>query len=238
MKKRFYSMAGLLIVLMVLAACGSDTGGDDTAVDSAYPAEDTAVEEQEVVEDTGAEEQAASTGGDFVIVGGESSVRFLIDEVITGSQKTVVGETQSVEGTITADYANASAATISTITVDAGSFATDSSFRDKSIRNNILQSGQFPTITFTTTSISGLPDSVAVGDTVAVQVTGDLTIHGTTNQVTFDGSVTVVSDTELSGLLSLEITYADFGVQILRMPPDVASVADTVILEIEFVARK
>jgi polyisoprenoid-binding protein YceI len=89
---------------------------------------------------------------------------------------------------------------------------------------------------FTSTSISGLPASVTVGETYNVQITGNLTIHGVTQEVTFEGTITPVSDTRIEGTASLTITYGDFGVQILRLPEQVASVEDVTTLEIDLVA--
>jgi hypothetical protein len=55
--------------------------------------------------------------------------------------------------------------------------------------------------------------------------------------LTFDATVTPVSDTRLEGTASATIPYADFGISILRLPPQVASVEDTVTLEIQFAAE-
>ena len=74
---------------------------------------------------------------------------------------------------------------IGSITIDADNFVTDSGRRDSAIRRFVLQSGSYPVITFTPTAIEGVPASVAVGDTLSLQATGDLTIRKITRSETF-----------------------------------------------------
>jgi polyisoprenoid-binding protein YceI len=156
-----------------------------------------------------------------------SEARFYIDEVLLGNDKTVVGTTPGVTGEIQFDVASPQATTVGVITVDASQLATDDNRRNGQIQNRILESSseEFKFITFEPTSITGLPEAVAAGDTFNVQMIGNLTIHG----------VTVVSETELQGLGSTTILHADYGLSIPRVPM-VASVEDDVKLEIAFTA--
>jgi len=48
---------------------------------------------------------------------------------------------------------------------------------------------------FTFRKASGLPGSVAVGTVYQVEATGDMTMHGVTKELTFQGTVTPVSAT-------------------------------------------
>jgi polyisoprenoid-binding protein YceI len=164
-----------------------------------------------------------------------SEARFYIDEVLFGSDKTVEGITPDVAGEIQFDMANPAAATVSTITINARTLVTDDNRRNGQIQNRILQSAedQYQYITFEPTSISGLPETVAVGDTFNVQMTGNLTIRGTTLEKTFDVAVTVASETELTGLGTTTITHQEFDLSIPSVPI-VASVEDEVRLELAF----
>jgi polyisoprenoid-binding protein YceI len=166
-----------------------------------------------------------------------SEARFYIDEVLLGNDKTVVGTTPGVTGEIQFDIANLGATTVGIITVDASQLATDDNRRNGQIQNRILESSkdEFKFITFEPTSITGLPEAVAVGDSFNVQMTGKLTIHGVSKEQTFDVAVAVVSETELQGLGSATILHADYELSIPRVPI-VASVEDEVKLEIAFTA--
>lgn len=174
----------------------------------------------------------------FAIVGAESEVRFVVGEILNGNPNTVVGATNGVSGEIVADYANTTTAQVRTLIVDLSGLRTDNGFRNRAIHDFILQTGNpaYRTATFVQTAISGLPPSVEVGQRYAFQITGNLAIHGVTQEVTFEAAVTPVSATRLEGTAFTTVRYADFGVSILRLPPQVASVEEEVRLEIDFVA--
>jgi polyisoprenoid-binding protein YceI len=196
--------------------------------------------ENENAETESDDDQTATSGGvTLFIVPEESEARFIIDEVLSGADKTVVGTTTAVEGTITADEDNPQNVSVSAVKVDLSTLTTDSSFRNRAIRDFILQTGdpanQFAT--FEPTRYEGLPESVTIGEPFTFQITGDLTIHGVTREETFEVTLTPVSETRIEGTATLsDINYGDFGVQILRLPEQVASVEDTVTLEFSFVA--
>jgi polyisoprenoid-binding protein YceI len=60
-----------------------------------------------------------------------------------------------------------------------------------------------------TTAVTGLPATADVGAPFTFQVTGDLTILGTSAPVTFDMTVTPVSRTERTGSGAATVRYAD-----------------------------
>jgi len=222
-------VVGLAVLALALAACGSQP-------ESLPPAEEAPAEESPVEEPV---EEPASGGDVFQISTEESEARFIIEEVLNGADKTVVGTAaNSVTGEIVADYADTSSAQVSALRVDLSTLETDNNFRNRAIHEFILMTGdetnQFAE--FGSTAISGLPGSATVGESYPVQISGDLTIQGTTQAVTFEGTVTPVSETRLEGSASTTITYGDFGVAILRLPDQVASVEDTAVLEIDVVA--
>jgi len=171
----------------------------------------------------------------FQIVPTESSVRFIIDEILNGSPKTVIGETDQVAGQIEVNFAEPAASRVGQIQVNARTLTTDSNFRNRAINNAILQTGSYEFITFNPNSLSGLPASATVGDTFTFQVTGDLTIRDITQMVTFEVEITVVSESRLSGKASATIQRADYKLVIPEVP-SVAGVDEAVKLEIDFTA--
>ncbi len=175
----------------------------------------------------------------FVIDPSESEARFIINEVLNGSPNTVVGKTNLVQGSIFVSYDNPSITTMSTIEVDLSGLATDSPLRNGMIRRSILETDNpaFRLAQFVMTRLDGLPLKVTIGQPFDFKLTGNLTIHGVSKEATFDVSVTPVSETQLKGKASFTTTHGTFGVDVLRLPPQVASVEDKTILEIEFVAN-
>ncbi len=247
-KMRFRYLVGIVAIVFItlfLSACRSAPAADPVAPTApTAPPEPTATEPapeptSPPAAETSMPESAAVEAGErqFEIVQAQSEARFLVDEVLLGADKTVVGATSQITGAITVDPANPSAASISPIIIDARSLATDSSRRNRSIHRRVLGSAsdEFRYITFAPTAIKGIPESIAIGETLAFSVTGDLTVRGVTRPETFALTVTPHSETELSGLGRATVLYADYEIAIPEVPA-VASVEDKVRLEIEFVA--
>lgn len=171
----------------------------------------------------------------FEIVPAESEARFTLGEILRGQDNTVVGSTDQVAGQISIDFGDPSASQVGTIQVNARTLATDNNFRDRAIKNQILDTNTYEFITFTPTSISGWPQAAVIGELIELEIVGELTIRDVTMEVTFTVTVVAVSETRLEGSGATIVAYADYGITI----PDVAAVAsvdDEVLLEIEFVA--
>ena len=152
---------------------------------------------------------------------------------------TVIGSTSEVGGSILVDLANPGNSAIGAIVINARTLETDNSFRNRALRSQILKSAQdeFEFIVFEPRELSNWSaESIAVGESLNVDVTGDLTVAGVTRSVTFAATVSLDSETQISGGASVNLLHADFGLVI----PDVRSVAnvtDDVTLSLEFVAR-
>lgn len=86
------------------------------------------------------------------------------------------GMFKDVSGTVSFDPANAGAASID-VTIASASVDTRSENRDNHVKSpDFLNAKQFPTITFKSKSVK------ASGD--RLEVTGDLTLHGVTREIT------------------------------------------------------
>jgi polyisoprenoid-binding protein YceI len=109
------------------------------------------------------------------------------------------------------DFANPANSQIGTIVIDVSQLTSDEGRRDNFIRNNFLQSAQYPQATFKPTKIEGLPATVKAGDQITFKVTGDLTVKQTTKPVTFDVTLTASQD-KLTGTATTQIALSDFGV--------------------------
>jgi polyisoprenoid-binding protein YceI len=171
----------------------------------------------------------------FEITQDGSEARFLIDEVLRGSPVTVVGTTNQVAGQLSIDPNDPTASQVGTIQINARTLATDNDFRNRAIKNAILRTDSFEFVTFTPTKITGLPTAGAVGESYTFQIEGDLTITDVTRPVTFEVTVTAVSNERVEGTATTEILYRDFNLTIPDSPA-VDTVADSVKLELQFVA--
>lgn len=200
--------------------------------------EPTAVPEPTEIPPT-AEPEPTEASGELVVFTlsqADSQVRFEIDEDLAGVRNTVVGTTDQVSGQLAANYSDLSTAQVGVILINARTLVTDNQFRNRAISNQILDTGDFEFITFTPTSVTGLPDSVNIGDAIEFTIVGDLTIRDTTTEVTFTVTAKAISDTQISGSANATISREAYGVSIPSVP-NVANVEDEVELYIDFVAN-
>lgn len=141
-------------------------------------------------------------------------VGFRVAEELSGIGSTeAVGRTPTVSGTLVVD-----GLTITEVTIEAD--MTDITTNDQRRNDRVqsaLQTDQFPTATFVLTGPIQLDESALDGEVVAVDATGDLTIHGVTETVTIPLEARLVGDT-IVVVGSLEISFGDFGVEVPSAP--------------------
>lgn len=173
----------------------------------------------------------------YAIDPARSKALFVLNEELFGVPTTVTGTTKILNGSITADWSAPANTTISPIEIDAKGFATDNERRNGAIRRFILQTDQFPKITFEPIAIEGLPTQVNAGDSLTFKVTGNLTVRDITVPVTFDVTAIANSEDEISGTARAQVLRSDFELNIPSVP-GVANVSDEVALQLDFVAAK
>jgi polyisoprenoid-binding protein YceI len=199
------------------------------------PAADASATEAEA-EPAASDEETAGRQT-FQIDQAQSEARFIVNEMLFGNPNEVVGKTTEVSGTIDIDLDDPTQTQISPIQINARSLATDNRFRNRSVNRLILQSNrdEYQYITFTPTSIEGLPAEAKAGETLSLQVSGDLQIRDIVQPVTFAVTVTADSPAQLTGLAQTHVQRADFDLTIPSVE-GVADVTEDVRLELEFVA--
>lgn len=235
-------VTSILLLTLALAACSSSSTPEAAPAQPTVapaPAEPTEAPITEATEVPAVEAPAAPEGASgaitFAIDPAQSEARFVIDELLMGSPKTVVGVNNTVSGEVTVNPGEPGSVAIGPITIAANNFVTDSDRRNGAIQRFILQSSSYPTITFAPTAIEGVPGSVAVGDTLSLQVTGDLTIREITRSETFAIEVRVVSESELHISGETQVLRENYELTIPSVP-SVANVTNEVQLQFDFVA--
>lgn len=159
---------------------------------------------------------------------------FRVDEVLSGvGSATAVGRTSDVQGTLTV---SGTVLTAATIDADLTGITTNDSRRDGAVQR-ALGTSRFPSATFVLTEPVDVGSVPVEGQRIRVPVTGDLTIHGVTREVTLDlqaqlqnGVLVVVGSTD--------VAFSDYGVT-APTAPIVARVDDHAVVEVQlyFVKR-
>ncbi|KAA0234204.1 MAG: hypothetical protein JJLCMIEE_01885 [Acidimicrobiales bacterium] len=167
---------------------------------------------------------------------GESTASFLGFRV--GEELTIIGANEAVGRTPVVSGSmelSGTEVTSATIEGDLTAIVSDESRREQRIQDS-LETGTYPTATFVLTQPIELGSIPSEGEAVDVTAVGDLTIHGVTQ------SVEVPLEGQRTGNLlvvvgSLEITFADYGVE-TPTAPVVLSVDDHGTVELQlFFAR-
>jgi len=228
-----------VILALLLAACGGSEAPTPTVAPlTATSVPPTATPAPAVAQATQPAAPAAADVRTFVIDAAQSEARFFINEMLLGAPTEVMGATNQVTGTIDIDLSAPANTTVSPIIINARELKTDRNLRDRAIRRFILQSADdnYQFITFTPTSITGLPTAVGPGDSFSFEITGDLQIRDRAAPATFAVTLTADSATQITGLAQTTVQRTTFDLQI-PSAPGVADVSEDVRLELAFVAQ-
>jgi polyisoprenoid-binding protein YceI len=134
---------------------------------------------------------------------------YRVDEELVGiGGNTAVGRTPDVSGTMTVTD---SAVTAVDVEVDLTTLDSDSDRRDGALRTRGLESDRFPTATFRLAEPVPLPAGLTDGERATVTATGELTVHGVTNEATVELQAELRRD---AGVVvgSAPIALADYGI--------------------------
>jgi polyisoprenoid-binding protein YceI len=176
----------------------------------------------------------------FRIVPDESEVRFTLDETMLGDDLVVVGRTNQVAGDIIVDFTNPQNSRLGVIRINVRTLRTAEEGRNDAMRSDILLSArsEYEFSDFVPTALRGLPDTVTIGETITFQIDGTFTLRGVTNPVTFEATVTPISEDELHGHAEAVVQRSAYGILDTRfLGGDITYVSEDVRLEIDFVAR-
>jgi len=137
-----------------------------------------------------------------------SELGYRVKEILFGVDADGVGRTNQVDGAITI---SGTQVTSGDFTVDVASITSDESRRDGQFRGRIMSTDEFPEATFVLTEPIELGTEPVDGAQVATTATGELTLRGVTNEVTFD--VEARLDNGRIGVLgNIPVVFADYGI--------------------------
>ena len=175
---------------------------------------------------------ASGLNGTWTLVQGANSfVGYRVNEELGGvGSTTAVGRTTALQGSLTFD---GNAITATSVTADVSKLASDKDMRDQQLKQQALESSKYPTATFALTSPISIADIPENGETVIQTITGKLTLHGVTRDVTMQVQG-VLDGSQLIVVGSTNIAFADYNI---AQPKSMAvlSIEDHGTLELQLV---
>jgi polyisoprenoid-binding protein YceI len=171
----------------------------------------------------------------FVVVAGDSSAKYVVEETLSGLPATAVGTTTDVTGEIYLTSDGLYDGIESKFIVDLSTLATDESRRDNYVRSNVLQTSRFPFAEFVIESLDGFPAGYVEGEEASLTLNGNMTIKGVSQPLTFTVLARQAGDT-LTATADTQFLMSDFGIN----PPQVtiAKAKDGVVLQVVIIARE
>jgi polyisoprenoid-binding protein YceI len=156
-----------------------------------------------------------SVAGSWKVVSSRSTVGYRVREQLASlnAPTDAVGRTDEVTGSVVLSVGGTTVTLESgTLTANVQSLKSDNSMRDAHIQQIGLDSDDFPTAVFVLTEPVTLPSDAVSGSEVSVTLSGKMTIHGDTQQVSIpvkaqyaNGVIQIVG--------SLTFPFSKFGMQ-------------------------
>jgi polyisoprenoid-binding protein YceI len=166
-----------------------------------------AVATEQEAADTTSDGASASLDGTWTVDSG-SQAGYRVKEVLLGQSTEAVGRTTAVTGQLTVSGSQVESGSF---TVDLTKVTSDEDRRDSQFQGRIMETATYPTATFKLLQPITLEELPADGDTITATAQGELTLHGTTKQVTVEVTARRNGDGfEVSG--SIPVTFADYDI--------------------------
>lgn len=105
---------------------------------------------------------------------------------------------------------------------------------DKELREIVLRPDQYPEITFRSTAVNG---QKMTGDQYDLKITGDLTLHGVTRQITIPAKVTI-NGNDLRAVGEFSIDRSDFKVKATSAFHGLVQVRDRIKFEFDIAGHR
>jgi polyisoprenoid-binding protein YceI len=181
-----------------------------------------------------AQPQAPKSAGTRLEVVPGSTASYRVQEQIVGISlpNEAVGSTDAVTGSLVLAPDGSIVSDQSKLSIDLRTLKSDQDRRDQYIKGRTLETDKFPMAEFVPKSVQGLASPLPTTGISGYQLTGDLTIHGVTKEVTWNGIATFSKD-QVAGHAKTDFTFATFGLT-KPMIGILLSVDDKIQLELEF----
>jgi polyisoprenoid-binding protein YceI len=141
-----------------------------------------------------------------------STISVAVAEPAAWIRGNAVGTFRIIDGAVTVDPDNVSGTGKVRILIDATSYRSDNTARDRAVTEKSLEADKFPTIGFESSSVVGVVMTGANEGTAIVN--GFLTLHGEAHAMTMSVHAKLEADGTFTGDGEVKFDYEDFGVTV------------------------
>lgn len=231
------SVLGILGLVLFVTACAGGSGSSDTIKPTSAPAitfATTTPIPDKPVQAPAVAVPAPDQTIRLVLVPEDSQARYRVREQLAGVSlpSDAIGATNVLTGTITGKPDGSILSAESRVRVDLRTLKSNEDRRDNFLKRNTLETDRYPFADFVPTQAPGLPIAVPPPAQVQFQLLGDLTVHNTTRQVTWDVNGQV-NGNDLTGQAKTSFNFSTFSLSQPRVPL-VLSIEDNIKLELDF----
>ena len=232
----------MLIALSVLVITGCqknnpevDTEAERQAAAASVPNPDSS--EPKPDNETKTQQNDNSPSAPITIKFSDKTIaRYLVQEQLLrlNFPNDAIGTTKSVEGNIKIDSNGQIDKSNSLMQVNLDDLKSDSSYRDRYIKNKTLETNTYKYAKFIPTEAIGMDWPLPISETIEFKLIGDMTIKTTTKRLTWIIKCSN-NGSNLIGKATTEFTFGDFNIT-KPSAMSVVSVEDEIRLEIDFEA--
>jgi polyisoprenoid-binding protein YceI len=139
-----------------------------------------------------------------------SEISAAVEEPMSAIRGSAVGTFRIISGGVYGDAANVTATGRVTIVIDAASYHSSSSFRDRAVKGGVLETDRYPEITFASTSVEDV--AMTANQDGTATVAGNLTLHGTSRPLRVSVKASIDSAGRLIADGEVSFRYDEWGV--------------------------
>ncbi len=148
---------------------------------------------------------------DFVVEPGEPNQVIFFSKA---PMESFEGKTDRISGTLTVDPARLSGKVTCTFQVDMASLETGIGLRDRHMRDNHLDTKEFPEATFEGGTLEEVSASaLAVGVPVTLDLVGEFTLHGVTREITVATEATLNEEGGIEVVGRFTVNLKDYDIK-------------------------
>jgi polyisoprenoid-binding protein YceI len=181
----------------------------------------------------GQQQQTPPTAGMNLEIA-EGTATYTVSEQFVGIDfpNDAMGSSSKVAGTL-GIAKDGSVVPGSKLTVDLSALKSDQDMRDNFAKTRTLETDKFPMAEFVPTKVEGLPTMIPTNGQSGFKLTGNMTIHGVTKEVTFQGIATYGRDNTVSGIAKTSFGFDTFGLAVPKIGR-LANVDNKINLALQF----